>query len=104
MRTIAKAAWCRFAALLFSSAQGEEVTPDVLVKKVTLEVVELIAKDKEIRGNRNKLIQLIDETVLPHFNFTAMAALAMGQSWNKASAEQKKRLAEEFKTLLARDY
>src|SRR5947209_7136105 len=96
MRTIAKAAWCLFAALLFGSAQGQELTPDVLVKNVTLEVVELIAKDKEIRGNRNKLIQLIDEKVLPHFNFTAMAALAMGQSWNKASAEQKKRLTEEF--------
>jgi phospholipid transport system substrate-binding protein len=42
--------------------------------------------------------------VLPHFNFTAMTALAMGQSWNKASAEQKKRLTEEFKTLLLRTY
>ena len=54
MRTIAKAALCLFAALLLGSAQGEELAPDVLVKNVTLEVVELIAKDKEIRGNRNK--------------------------------------------------
>jgi phospholipid transport system substrate-binding protein len=42
--------------------------------------------------------------VLPHFNFTAMTALAMGQSWNKATPEQKKRLTEEFKTLLVRTY
>src|SRR5438445_6298122 len=104
MRTIAKAAWCLFAALLFGSAQGQELTPDVLVKNVTLEVVELIAKDKEIRGNRNKLIQLIDEKALPHFNFSAMTALAMGQGWNKANAEQKKRLTEEFRTLLVRTY
>ena len=104
MRTIAKAALCLFAALLLGSARGEELAPDVLVKNVTLEVVELIAKDKEIRGNRNKLIQLIDEKVLPHFNFTGMTALAMGQSWNKANAEQKKRLTEEFKTLLVRTY
>ena len=104
MRMIAKAALCLFAALLLGSAQGQELAPDVLVKNVTLEVVELIAKDKEIRGNRNKLIQLIDEKVLPHFNFGAMTALAMGQSWNKANAEQKKRLTEEFKTLLVRTY
>jgi phospholipid transport system substrate-binding protein len=104
MRTIAKAVLCLFAAFLLGSAQGQESTPDVLVKNVTLEVVELIAKDREIRGNRNKLIQLIDEKVLPHFNFTAMTALAMGQSWNKANAEQKKRLTEEFKTLLLRTY
>src|SRR6266581_8514193 len=104
MRTIAKAAWCLFAALLLASAQGQEATPDVLVKNVTLEVVDLIAKDKEIRGNRNKLIQLIDEKVLPHFNFGAMTALAMGQSWNKADPDQKKRLTEEFRTLLVRTY
>ena len=104
MRTIAKAALCLFAALLLASAQGQEATPDVLVKNVTLEVVELIAKDKEIRGNRNKLIGLINEKVLPHFNFIGMTALAMGQSWNKADAEQKKRLTEEFKTLLVRTY
>src|SRR5207249_1432121 len=104
MRTIANAALCLFAALLLASAQGQEATPDVLVKNVTLQVVELIAKDKAIRGNRNKLIQLINEKVLPHFNFTGMTALAMGQSWNKADAEQKKRLTEEFKTLLVRTY
>ena len=104
MRTIAKAALCLFAALLLGNAQGQELAPDVLVKNVTLEVVELIAKDKEIRGNRNKLIQLIDEKVLPHFNFSGMTALAMGQRWNKANAEQKKRLTEEFKTLLVRTY
>jgi phospholipid transport system substrate-binding protein len=84
---------------------GAQEAPDILVKNVTLEVVELIAKDKEIQaGDRAKLIQVIDAKVLPHFNFTAMTALAMGQSWNKANPEQKKRLAEEFRTLLVRTY
>jgi len=79
--------------------------PDQLVKTVTLEVVELIAKDKEIQaGNRAKLVQLIDAKVLPHFNFGAMTALAMGQGWNKANPDQKKRLTEEFRTLLVRTY
>ena len=84
---------------------AQDVTPDVLVKNVTLEVVELIAKDKEIKaGSRAKLIQVIEAKVLPHFNFTAMTALAMGQQWNKATPEQKKLLTEEFKTLLVRTY
>ena len=42
--------------------------------------------------------------MLPHFDFSAMTALAMGQSWNKATPEQKKRLTEEFHTLLVRTY
>ena len=86
-------------------ARAQDLPPDQLVKTVTLEVVDLIAKDKEIQsGNRAKLIQLIDAKVLPHFNFTAMTALALGQSWNKATPEQKKRLTEEFRTLLVRTY
>ena len=94
------------AALAFAPlAPAQDAAPDQLVKTVTLEVIDLIAKDKEIKaGNRTKLIQLIDAKVLPHFNFSAMTALAMGQSWNKANPEQKKRLTEEFRTLLVRTY
>jgi phospholipid transport system substrate-binding protein len=92
------------AAAFVVTAQAQDA-PDVLVKTVTLEVIEIIAKDKEIRsGDRVKLIGLIEAKVLPHFNFNAMTALAMGQNWNKATPEQKKRLTEEFKTLLVRTY
>jgi phospholipid transport system substrate-binding protein len=94
------------AALALAAAQAQEMTPpDVLVKTVTLEVVDLIAKDKEIRGgDRGKMIALINAKVIPHFNFIAMAALAMGQNWNKATPEQKTRITEEFRTLLVRTY
>jgi phospholipid transport system substrate-binding protein len=91
--------------LLPLAAPAQDTAPDVLVKSVTLEVVELIAKDKEIKaGSRAKLIEVIEAKVLPHFNFGAMTALAMGQNWGKSSPEQKKRLIEEFKTLLVRTY
>ena len=104
----------RFAAVLFAAAllfagataaQVGEKAPDVLVKEVTLEVVDMIARDKEIKsGNRAKLIEVIEAKVLPHFNFTAMTALAMGQSWRQATPEQRKQLIEEFRTLLVRTY
>ena len=88
-----------------SPAAADAAAPDVLVKNVTLEVVDLIQKDKEIQaGSRAKLIDLIEAKVLPHFNFSAMTALALGQSWNKATPEQKKKLTEEFKLLLVRTY
>ena len=104
-RSLAKALIAAAALALAPLAPAQDATPDQLVKTVTLEVIDLIAKDKEIKaGNRTKLIQLIDAKVLPHFNFSAMTALAMGQSWNKANAEQKKRLTEEFRTLLVRTY
>ncbi len=102
MRTILSAF---ILAFLVAAAQAQELAPDVLVKNVTTEVVELIAKDKEIRsGNRAKLIEVIEAKVLPHFNFSAMTALALGQSWRKATPEQRKRLTDEFRTLLVRTY
>ena len=105
-RSLASAALVALFALATAlPLRAQEVPPDQLVKTVTLEVVDLIARDKEIRsGNRAKLIELIDAKVLPHFNFGAMTALALGQSWNKATPEQKKRLTEEFRTLLVRTY
>ena len=88
-----------------SVAAQELAAPDVLVRSVTLEVVELIAKDKEIRsGDRTKLIGVIDAKVLPHFNFASMTALAMGQNWKSATPEQKKHLIDAFRTLLVRTY
>jgi phospholipid transport system substrate-binding protein len=92
-------------ALSALPAAAQDLAPDALVKNVTLEVVDLISKDKEIKsGSRGKLVAVIEEKVLPHFNFTAMTALAMGQNWAKATAEQKKQLTEQFRTLLVRTY
>src|SRR3954447_21322266 len=100
-RLLALSSW-----FLVASAGAQEMTPpDVLVKNVTTEVVDIIAKDKEIRsGNRAKLIEVIDAKVLPHFDFNSMTQLAMGQNWKSATPEQKKRLTEEFRTLLVRTY
>jgi len=104
-RNVIRAAALGLLLALGVPARAQDVPPDQLVKTVTLEVVDLIKSDKEIQaGNRAKLVQLIDAKVLPHFNFTAMTALAMGQSWNKANPDQKKRLTEEFRTLLVRTY
>ena len=97
---ICSAAWQPLAA-----AAEPSTPPDVLVKNVTLEVVDLIARDKDIRsGDRAKLIGLIEAKVLPNFNFTSMTALALGQNWRRATPEQKARLTGEFKALLVRTY
>ena len=67
--------------------------------------MDIILKDKDIqKGDRKKVIALIEAKVLPHFNFQAMTSSAVGRNWDKASAEQKARLIDEFKTLLVRTY
>jgi phospholipid transport system substrate-binding protein len=104
LKSLLPALLCAAGLLGPLRAAAVEVPPDVLVKTVTLEVVDLIAKDKEVKSSKAKLVSLIDAKVLPHFDFIAMTRLAVGPAWNKASAEQKKRLAEEFKSLLVHTY
>lgn len=95
------------AVLLFAGAARAQdlLPPDVLVRNVTLEVVEIVKTDKDIQaGDRKKVVELIDAKVVPHFNFSAMTASAVGTHWGKANAEQKVRLTEEFRALLVRTY
>ncbi len=92
-------------ALIAPAPFAQETAPDVLVKSVTQEVLGIIKQDKDIQaGNQKKTIALVEDKVLPHFNFTRMTALAMGQNWRKATPEQQKALVEEFRTLLVRTY
>ena len=93
-----------FTALLAAVVHAQEA-PDVLVKQVTEEVLEIVRKDKDIQnGSAKKAIDLVDAKVIPHFNFKHMTALAVGKDWRKASPQQQEQLAAEFKTLLVRTY
>ncbi|MFA9948883.1 MlaC/ttg2D family ABC transporter substrate-binding protein [Dentiradicibacter hellwigii] len=99
--------WTLFFSLLMiaPSAFAQEDSPDAMIKSVTEEVLSIVRQDKDIQsGNTQKAINLVETKVLPHFNFQRMTSLAVGRDWNKANAEQKKRLTEEFKTLLVRTY
>ena len=93
-----------FSALLCSPAFSQEA-PDVLVKKVTEEVLNIVRTDKELQnGNTKRAIELIEQKVLPHFNFQHMTALAVGKDWRKATPEQQQKLTQEFKVMLVRTY
>jgi phospholipid transport system substrate-binding protein len=97
-------AWT-LGALAIPAAGAQELTPDALVKAVTQEVIAVIKEDKAIQaGDRKKSIALVEEKVLPHFNFARMTALAMGPNWRKATPEQQQALVSEFRTLLVRTY
>jgi len=101
------AAGAAIAALGFcAAARAQEITPpDVLVKNVTLEVVDIVRRDKDIQsGDRRKVVALVETKIVPHFNFASMTASAAGNNWSKASLEQKARLTDEFRTLMVRTY
>ncbi|BBO19915.1 MAG: hypothetical protein AMXMBFR31_17760 [Candidatus Desulfobacillus denitrificans] len=93
------------ASFFLSPGVQAQQAPDALVKSVTDEVLDIIRKDKDIKaGSTKRAIELVEQKVLPHFNFTRMTALAMGKDWRQASAAQQKELTEAFKELLVRTY
>ena len=94
-----------FLALFVTATVVAEEAPDVLVQRVTEEVLDIVRKDKYIQnGHTKKGMELVDKKVLPNFNFTRMTALALGKEWRKASPQQQQQLTAEFRTLLVRTY
>jgi phospholipid transport system substrate-binding protein len=91
-------------ALLPALALAQEA-PDVLVKRVTDELLGIIKADKDLQaGNSRKIAELAEAKVLPHFDFNRMTRLAVGRNWQQASDAQKEQLVKEFRTLLVRTY
>ena len=79
--------------------------PDALVKRVSQEVLQIIKTDPKVQaGDQARIREVIEIKLLPNFDFTRMTALAMGRNWAKATPEQQKRLADEFRSLLVRTY
>jgi phospholipid transport system substrate-binding protein len=79
--------------------------PDALVKRVSQEALQIIKTDPNVQaGDQSRIRDLIETKLTPHFDIDRMTALAAGRAYRSATPEQKKRLGEEFKTLLIRTY
>jgi len=104
-RHILGAAFAAAAMSSVSSVWAADEAPEVFIKRITNETLDIIKADKALRnGDVNKLTQLVDDKLMPHVNFRRMTSLATGPAWRKATPEQQKRLQDEFKILLVRTY
>jgi phospholipid transport system substrate-binding protein len=105
MHAVIAAALLAASALGAAPAAAQDPAPDSLVRSVTAEVIEVVRQDKAIQsGDRRKTIALVEQKVLPHFDFHRMTALALGANWRQATPEQQQRLVGEFRALLVRTY
>jgi phospholipid transport system substrate-binding protein len=82
-----------------------DIGPQQLIKQATDKVLsEIKLNSDDYRANPDKLTALVEEVVLPYFNFVAMTNLALYRHRNEFNDEQKIRIVSEFKTLLIRTY
>jgi phospholipid transport system substrate-binding protein len=79
--------------------------PDLLVKRVSSDVIDTVKSDKDIQsGNRNKIMDLVNSKILPYVDAQKMTQQAAGRYWRQATPEQQKQLSDEFRTLLVYTY
>jgi phospholipid transport system substrate-binding protein len=107
LRTLRPLLWTLVLLPIALSAQPAlaQEAPDVLVKRVSEDVLATIRSDKDLQaGNQTKVKELIETKLAPNFDFTRMTALAVGRNWRAASPEQQKQLTDQFRTLLVRTY
>jgi phospholipid transport system substrate-binding protein len=111
MKPIAQLVFAAAATFAFSSAvlaapaPASAEAPDVLVKRISNDVIETVKSDKDIQGgNRNKIMELVQARILPYVDSEKMTALAAGRFWRQATPEQQKQLSDEFRTLLVYTY
>ncbi|HZN46735.1 MAG TPA: ABC transporter substrate-binding protein [Ramlibacter sp.] len=106
-RSLGRMAAAVLAAGLMAGAfaQAPDEAPEAMIKRLSDEVLATIKSDRQVRsGDINHIIAVVDAKIMPNVNFQRMTASAVGPAWREATAEQRKRLQEEFKLLLVRTY
>ncbi len=79
--------------------------PEDLIKQTSSRVIdEIKANAQSYRSDPASLFKLVDEVVLPHFDFDTMTELALGRHKDEVNAQQKPAIVNEFKALLVRTY
>ncbi|MGV3655509.1 MAG: MlaC/ttg2D family ABC transporter substrate-binding protein [Noviherbaspirillum sp.] len=93
------------AALVLPGAVMAQEGPQELVKRISEEVLAIAKADKDIQsGNQKRVLEVVEEKILPYVDFQRMTTLAAGRYWRQATPEQQKQLVNEFRRLLVYTY
>jgi len=93
------------AAFAFAADSPAQEAPDALVKRITQEVMETAKNDAAIKsGDRRRILQVVEEKILPHVDLQRTVAMAVGRHWRETTQEQRQQLTDEFRTMLIRTY
>lgn len=91
--------------LAFASGAFAQDTPEQIVRKTTDEIIALLKVNKDAYAkDTRKLYAMVDEKVLPVFDFERMSQWVLGRHWRTATPEQRERFVKEFRDLLVRTY
>jgi phospholipid transport system substrate-binding protein len=97
-----------FVLLLSGAAAavaGTGIGPDELVRETSQRMFATLEAERDrVESDPAVLYGLVEEIVVPHFDFERMGRWVLGKYWRRASREQRQRFVAEFRTLLVRSY
>ncbi|MCC8993167.1 MAG: ABC transporter substrate-binding protein [Candidatus Contendobacter sp.] len=87
--------------LLWAAVQS----PQDVIQNTSARMLEALRKNRDtLRQDSSQIYALVDQIVLPNFDFELMSRWVLGRNWQQATPEQRRRFADEFRTLLVRTY
>jgi phospholipid transport system substrate-binding protein len=91
--------------LMMGIAQANTQSAEDVVKATADQVISRIADNRDnLDAHPEQIYGLINELVIPHFDFTSMSKWVLGKNWRQASDIQREKFINEFRTLLVRTY
>lgn len=97
-------ACCSFLSVVVHAQQNENDPAAITHQTVNDVITDMRANEALYSSDNSKLIAMVEQRLLPRFNFNVMTQLAVARPWTQASNEQKAALQNEFRTLLVRTY
>lgn len=91
---------------LFTPAQATIESAEEVVKGTANKVIARLDAEREmLEAEPTRIYGLVDEVIIPHFDFISMSKWVLGKnSWRGASEAQREQFIGEFRTLLVRTY
>ncbi len=93
--------------LAFGTPASADLVEDPLmfVKSTADQVLsEVSSRKSELTAEPAKIYELVDQVILPRFDFVRMSRLVLGKNWKRATPEQQQAFVREFQELLIRTY
>lgn len=88
-----------------SAASAATNEAEEIVRNASSQVIDKLAEEKEnLNAHPELLYGLIQEMVVPHFDFPIMSRWVLGKAWNTIDAGSQAKFIEQFRTMLVRTY
>ncbi|MFZ1325034.1 MAG: ABC transporter substrate-binding protein [Candidatus Contendobacter sp.] len=94
-----------FLVLFHSALWAAAKPPQEVIAETSEHMLSALRQNYAVlKQDSSQIYSLVNQIVLPNFDFELMSRWVLGRSWQQATPEQRLRFTEEFRNLLVRTY